>query len=102
MKLRADHIAGAFFVLFGAAVIALSGDLPSGRLSMPGAGFFPKIVAVLIVLFGVVLMLRAAEGPLFSEIAWDDGKHALLVTLVTAAAIALYTELGFIITMIAM
>ena len=38
MTLRADHIAGAFFIGFGVLIIALSGDLPFGNLSFPGAG----------------------------------------------------------------
>ena len=51
MTLRADHIAGAFFIGFGVLVLALSGDLPTGSLSMPGSGFLPKISAVLTILF---------------------------------------------------
>ena len=57
MILRADHVAGAAFVVFGIAVIALSGDLPTGQLSMPGSGFMPKIVAVLTIFFGLVPFL---------------------------------------------
>ena len=102
MNLRADHVAGATFVLFGAAVIALSGDLPVGRLSMPGSGFLPMIVATLTIIFGLALVLRANESGPFSELAWEDGKHAAMVTAITAIAITLYTWLGFIITMIAM
>ena len=103
MTLRADHVAGAGFVVFGAAIIALSGDLPVGRLSMPGSGFLPMIVAVLTIIFGLALMLRAtAESAPFSELDWADGKHALMVTGITAAAAALYEHLGFIITMLLM
>src|SRR5665647_711301 len=103
MNLRADHVAGAGFVVFGAAIIALSGDLPVGRLSMPGSGFLPMIVAVLTIIFGLALMLRAtAESAPFSELGWADGKHALMVTGITAAAAALYEHLGFIITMLLM
>ena len=36
MNLRADHVAGTAFIVFGALIIALSGDLPAGQLSMPG------------------------------------------------------------------
>lgn len=99
MNLRADHLTGAGFIAFGALIIALSGELPTGQLSMPGSGFLPKIVAVLTMIFGVALVLRAGESPPFAEISWSDGKHAILVTLVTAIAIALYTYLGFILTM---
>jgi hypothetical protein len=102
MKLRADHVAGAFFVAVGLIVIALSGDLPVGGLSMPGAGFMPLLVTAFIILFGASLFLRARESKPFAEIAWDDGKHAIQVILVTAAATALYTVLGFIITMLLM
>ena len=102
MNLRADHVAGATFVIFGAAVIALSGDLPVGRLSMPGSGFLPMIVASLTIVFGLALVLRANESAPFSDLAWEDGKHAAMVTAITAIAIYLYTWLGFIITMVTM
>jgi len=102
MNLRADHVAGAAFVIFGAATIALSGNLPVGQLSMPGSGFLPKIVATLTIVFGLALVLRANESGRFSEFDWSDGKHAVMVTIITAAAIALYTYLGFIITMLLM
>lgn len=98
-KLRADHIAGVAFVALGLLVIALSGELPTGQLSMPGSGFLPKIVAVLTIIFGLALVVRAGESPPFAEVSWSDGKHAVLVTIATAAAIALYTYLGFILTM---
>lgn len=102
MKLRADHVAGAAFILFGLGIFALSGDLPTGQLSMPGSGFLPKIVAGFTILFGLLLALRAGESPAFSEVDWSGGKHAVLVTIVSAIAIALYTQLGFIVTMAAM
>lgn len=103
MTLRADHVAGAALVAFGGAIIALSGDLPVGALSMPGAGFLPRIVATLTIVFGLALILRAgAESPPFAELDWADGKHALMVTGITAAGILLYERLGFIVTMLLM
>lgn len=102
MKLRADHIAGTAFVVFGIGVFAMSGDLPTGQLSMPGAGFLPKIVAGLTLFFGVLLVLRASEGPLVTDVDWSGGLHALLVTSIAAIAIFFYTQLGFIVTMAAM
>jgi hypothetical protein len=102
MTLRSDHIAGAAFVAFGILIIALSSDLPFGQLSMPGSGFMPRILALLTILFGLILILRATESAPFDETSWSDGKHALLVTVATATAILLYTGLGFVITMGAM
>jgi hypothetical protein len=102
MTLRADHVAGSAFVAFGLLIIALSGDLPFGTLSMPGAGFLPRLISILLIVLGIILVARAGESPPFASIHWSDGKHAGLVILVTGAAIALYERLGFIITMMLM
>jgi hypothetical protein len=98
MTLRADHVAGAFFAGFGLLVLALSGDLPTGSLSMPGSGFLPKIVAVLTIFFGAVLALRGGESRPFATVPWDDVKHAGMVVAITAAAVALFERLGFLTT----
>ena len=99
MKLRADHIAGGAFVGFGLLVFALSGDLPTGQLSMPGSGFLPKLIASMLIILGAALFLRAKESGPFSELGWSDAKHATLVVVITGAAIALYTVIGFILTL---
>jgi tripartite tricarboxylate transporter TctB family protein len=98
-NIRADHVAGAAFIALGLAVFAMSGDLPMGGLSMPGSGFLPKIVAALLILFGIVLALRAGESDPLSRLEWSDAKHAGLVIVITAVAIAAYTTLGFILAM---
>jgi hypothetical protein len=102
MILRSDHVTGSAFVVFGVAIIALSGDLPVGQLSMPGSGFLPMIVATLTVIFGLLLILRGRESAPFAELGWDDAKHAAMVTAVTAVAIGLYEHLGFFFTMLLM
>ena len=102
MNLRADHVAGTAFVAFGVLIIALSGDLPTGGLSMPGSGFLPKIVATLLIVFGGALVLRGKESEPFSAIGWGDLPHAAKVVAITAAGIALYTVLGFLLTLILM
>ena len=98
MTLRADHIAGAFFVGLGVLVIALSGDSPTGTLSLPGSGFMPKIIAVLMIFFGLVLALRAGESIPFATVPWLDAKHAAQVVAITAMGVALYEWLGFLTT----
>ncbi len=102
MTLRADHVAGAAFIAFGLLIIALSGDLPMGELSMPGSGFMPKILAGLTIAFGAVLIVRAGESKPFAELEWTDGKHAVAVTAITAVAVYLFEPLGFLTTMVLM
>jgi hypothetical protein len=102
MTLRADHVAGAAFVAVGTIVIALSGDLPFGNLSMPGAGFLPLLVSALLILLGLALIANGRDSAPFASIDWSDGKHAATVALITALAIVLYERLGFIVTMFLM
>jgi hypothetical protein len=99
VNLRRDHVAGGAFIIAGALLLAVSGDLPFGTLASPGAGMLPKLMIGLMMAFGLVLVVRAGDGPPFSDIAWGDLPHAVRVLAVTGAAIALYEVLGFVITM---
>jgi hypothetical protein len=95
---RRDHIAGGVFVVAGLLVFALSGDLPFGTLASPGAGMMPKLVLGLLIAFGAILVARAGESPPLTTINWGDFRHAATVVVVTAAAIALYTKIGFVLS----
>ncbi len=102
MTLRRDHVAGGVVVVASALILAVSGDLPFGTLASPGAGMLPKLLIGLMIGFGVVLVARAGDSPPFAQLAWTDFPHALRVVVVAAAGIALYTTLGFLVTMSAM
>ena len=102
MILRRDHIAGGAFVAAGVLILAVSTDLPFGTLASPGAGMLPVLVIALMMLFGLLLLLGAGASPPMAEIGWRDLPHAMRVTVIAAAAAALYTWLGFILTMMLM
>jgi hypothetical protein len=99
LNLKTDHVAGAAFVALGVVVFAISGDLPFGSLSAPGAGMLPMVVTGFMMLFGVLVMLFAGGSPALASLHWDDRNHAALVVLITAAAVAAYRPLGFLLTM---
>jgi hypothetical protein len=99
MTLRRDHVAGGAVIIASALVWAVSGDYPFGTLASPGAGMLPTLVIGLLVAFGAVIFARASESPPLAEIAWSDVPHAVRVAAVSTAAVALYTTLGFRITM---
>src|SRR5204862_210116 len=48
VTIRIDHVAGAIFIVLGIAILAISGDLPIGNLSFPGAGMMPTLVGTLV------------------------------------------------------
>jgi tripartite tricarboxylate transporter TctB family protein len=97
--LRSDHVAGAAFIVFGLIVFAISGDLPFGRLSAPGAGMMPKLVAGLMMAFALAIIVSAHASAPFAAMDWSDRWHALAVVAITGVAVALYQRLGFLITM---
>jgi len=99
MTLRADHAAGLFFIAFGVLIFALSGDLPFGSLSAPGAGMMPKLMAGLMMAFPLLVAFGGGSSPPLATIDWSDSWHALLVVAITGCAIAAYQPLGFIVTM---
>jgi hypothetical protein len=99
VTLRRDHVAGGAFVLIGALVLAMSGDLPFGTLASPGAGMLPKLTVGLMMALGAVILVRASESPPLADLAFADMPHALRVVAVAAASIALYTTIGFAATM---
>jgi hypothetical protein len=100
--LRRDHIAGGAVVAAGVIVFAVSYDLPFGTLASPGAGMLPMLVLLLMILFGLLLLLRANDSPPLADIAWRDLPHAVQVIAVAAGAATAYTTLGFVLTMTAM
>jgi hypothetical protein len=99
VTLRTDHVAGAAFVAFGILVFALSGDLPFGTISAPGAGMMPKLMAGLLIVFAICTMAGAGASAPMASVEWSDRWHALLVVAITAIAIASYRAAGFLVTM---
>lgn len=83
----------------GALVFAASGDLPFGTLASPGAGMMPNLVVGMMIAFGLVLVARGGASAPLAEIDWSDFRHALCVIAAAALATALYTTLGFVLTM---
>jgi hypothetical protein len=100
MILRRDHVAGGVFVAGAAILFALSGELPFGTLSSPGAGMMPKLVLILLIGFGACLMLRAGESPPLANVAWADFVHAATIVAAASVAIGTYTVIGFIPSMV--
>jgi hypothetical protein len=60
----------------------------------------PKLVTGLMILFGLLLIVRAGESAPLADLRWGDLPHAARIVAITAVAIALYQPLGFVLTMV--
>jgi hypothetical protein len=80
-------------------VFAISGDLPFGSLTAPGAGMLPKLTAGLMIAFATLIALSGRDSPPVASVDWGDWRHAALLLVITAGAAIAYRPLGFLITM---
>jgi len=94
-----SHVARTDVAVDGETQRIYRRSFPFGTLASPGAGMMPTLVITLMMLFGLALVATAGSSPRFTEIEWGDFPHALRVIGVAAVAVALYTVLGFILTM---
>jgi putative tricarboxylic transport membrane protein len=56
---RADHFSGLIVMLIGVFALSESWHLPFGSIGAPDAGFFPRLLSVLLLLFGAGITLNA-------------------------------------------
>jgi hypothetical protein len=82
VTLRSDHVAGCAFIALGVLVFAISGDLPFGTVSAPGAGMMPKLMAGLMIGFAALVIAGGSDSQEFSTIDWSDRWHAALLVVV--------------------
>lgn len=99
MNLRADHLAGGAFIALGVLVLVIGWHLPFGRITAPGAGMLPKVLASLMIAFGAIVAASSTQRETLRDIPWSDATHAALVVGIAALATWLYSRLGFLLTM---
>ncbi len=97
--LRADQVAGGAFIALGIAVFIIGWDLPFGRISAPGAGMLPKLMAAFVILLAAGIFFNGKSQEKFADIPWSDWRHAALILGISAVAVSVYSWLGFLITM---
>ncbi len=56
-----DFASGLMFVGFGVFDLVVSSSYPLGTAARMGPGYFPRILGILLVLFGAILALRALK-----------------------------------------
>jgi hypothetical protein len=87
-------------VLFALIVIWESRQLPLGTFRQPGPAYFPVVLALLLLIFGVLLVLTAGRAPLFSSITWTEWRHALAILAASVFSVFAIERLGYRLTVL--
>ena len=62
MRLTADSLAGALFVLIGLGVVLVAGDYPAGDTARMGPGYFPRLLGIALAMLGIAVMAMSLRG----------------------------------------
>ncbi|MBB4041170.1 hypothetical protein GGR34_002833 [Microvirga flocculans] len=98
MLQRANLWAGGVLIFIGAAGILIGRTLPQGTLTRMGAGFMPFWLAVIVLIFGCIVLLEAVWNDERVSIPLHDLRPAFFVTLAIVAFAILIETAGFLIS----
>jgi len=90
-RIRIDTAGGALLLLLGLYVTWERRVLPLGTAQNPGPGYFPLLLAILLIIFGVILILRGKVSRPFNPIPWSEASHAIPI-LACCVFVALFME----------
>jgi hypothetical protein len=90
-----DLIAGLLFIVLGGLAAVLARDYPFGTTMRMGPGYFPTVLGVILLLFGVTVLVRGLRSgeKVKGEWGW---KPLVLVTLSIVLFGALLDRVGMI------
>ena len=96
---RGETAVAAALLALAVYVLVVALRMPRGTLALPGPGFFPAGLAVLLGLAALGLLARVGLGPASDEPV-ALGRGHVLTTLGSLAGVALLLErLGFLVTL---
>jgi hypothetical protein len=96
-KFNPDRCSGVVLALLGAFLIYIASPLPIGTLKAPDSGFFPVILAGLLILFGLGLLALSFVNESFSlELTSRSWGVAICAACLIAYAL-LIDRVGFLI-----
>ena len=99
IKNQKDFWTGVLYIGFGAAALWIGHGYKMGSASRMGPGYFPAVLAGLLIFFGALALIRSLrkEAPPIGVIAW---KPAAIVLLAMAAFGFLLERAGLVIALI--
>ncbi|MFH2076417.1 MAG: tripartite tricarboxylate transporter TctB family protein [Pseudomonadota bacterium] len=95
-----DRLSGVFLVLVGLFVVWERRVLPLGTTGHPGPGYVPLLLAILLIIFGVILIVRGKGSPAFRSLSWPEAPHAAAILGCCIFITILMETIGYRLTMI--
>ncbi len=90
-----DFWSGLMFFVIGAAAALVARDYPFGRLLRMGSGFFPTLLGVILMLFGIYIMIRGLRRNEKIKGNWSV-RAVIVLPLITVLFGVLMDRAGFI------
>ena len=98
MRISKELALGLFYITLAVLFLSQAIKVPFGTLSEMNAGYYPTILAVILILFGIASVARglriAADGPLFDV---NSLRPIVWVTASVIAFAACVRPLGFLV-----
>jgi hypothetical protein len=95
-----DRASGTFFVLLGLFVIWERRVLPLGTPGNPGPGYFPLLLAILLILMGGILVIRGRQSVALRSVQWPEARTALAILGCCIFATLAMETIGYRVTMV--
>ena len=90
-----DFWAGLMFFVIGAAAAFIARDYPFGRLLRMGSGFFPTLLGLILMLFGIYIMFKGLRRNEKIQGNWSI-RAVIVLPLITVLFGVLMDRAGFV------
>lgn len=94
-----DRLSGAFLALLGLFVLWERRVLPLGTSQHPGPGYAPLLLAILLIVFGAILIIGGKGAPSLRSISWSEAPHAAAILACCIFITLLMERIGYRLTM---
>jgi putative tricarboxylic transport membrane protein len=94
-----DRLSGAVLAFLGLFVVWEGRVLPLGTHNQPGPGYFPTLLAVLLVALGALLAWRGGSSPRFRSLSWSEAPHAAAIVGCGILATLFMERIGYRVSM---
>ena len=100
LRFARDTVAGLFFMAIGGTFVALAGDLELGTATRMAAGYFPRLLGILLMVLGALISLKGSLTPKKKrEPLYQFDLKRLFILCVAVLAFAATLQFGLLIAM---